>query len=99
MRSSSWTLILPLLVLSTVGCVPNEYYVDTPPPPPQEEYIGAPPYPGAVYVNGYWAWEGNRHVWRRGYWDRGRPGRVYYPNRWEQRGNRYVFRRGGWHRR
>lgn len=99
MRESSWIAGLVLLAGSAVACVPEEYYVDTPPPAPQEEIIGTAPYPGAVYVNGYWGWERGRHVWHRGYWERPRPGYVYHPHRWEPRGNRYVYHRGGWHRR
>jgi hypothetical protein len=99
MRKPSWLLSLPLLVLCSFGCVPGEYYVDTPPPPPQTEVVGVAPYPDAVYVNGYWRWHGGRYVWAPGYWERPRPGRVWHPHRWEARGNRYVFRRGGWHRR
>jgi hypothetical protein len=90
---------LSLLGLVAVACVPGEYYVDTPPPPPQTEVVGVAPYPGAIYVDGYWAHRGGRYTWQPGYWDRPRPNRIYRPHRWEQRGNRYYYQRGGWYRR
>lgn len=100
MLKASWKFCVPLLLaLAAPACVPGEYYVDTPPPAPQEEVVGVAPYPNAVYVNGYWGWEGGRHVWHRGAWQHNRPGYVYAPHRWEQRGNRYVMHRGGWRRR
>lgn len=97
-----WSLIFGLslvLGLSAFACVPGEYYVDTPPPPPQQEVIGVAPYPDAVYINGYWGWEGGRHVWHHGRWDHGRPGYVWQPHHWAARGNRHAFVRGGWRRR
>lgn len=100
MHKASWKFCVPLLLaLATPACVPGEYYVDAPPPAPQQEVVGVAPYPEAVYINGYWGWEGGRHVWHRGAWQRNRPGYVYQPHRWEQRGNRYVMHRGGWHHR
>ena len=32
---------------------------------PAPVVVAPPPYPGAVFVNGYW---GPRHEWHRGYW-------------------------------
>jgi hypothetical protein len=29
--------------------------------------------PGSVWVNGYWHWDGVRHVWQRGHWERANP--------------------------
>ena len=39
------------------------------PPPPQSLDVGPsspPPSANATWVPGYWTWEGNRYVWRRG---------------------------------
>lgn len=63
-----------------------------PPPPPEEASAGqvtagtpkTPPYappgksPGAdwVWVRGYWHWDGVRHVWKRGRWERSEPDYV-----------------------
>lgn len=86
--------------LSLLACADTgAYYVDDAPPPPQEEVVGVAPYPGAIRINGYWGWEGRRHVWHPGTWERARPGYNYQPHRWERRGNRYVYYRGGWRRR
>lgn len=65
---------------------------ETPPPPADEPHAGqiasdAPRArpdptpdrslgPGWVWVRGYWHWDGVRHVWMRGRWERAQPGYV-----------------------
>lgn len=70
--------------------------VDTPPPPPRVEVIPVMPYPGAVWVHGYWGWRGGRHEWVPGYYEAPRPGYRYEPHRWENSGGRWQLRLGGW---
>jgi hypothetical protein len=77
---------------------PQGVYVDSPPPPAYTEVIPAMPYPGGVWIGGYWGWSGNRHQWVPGYWERPRPGYRYEPNRWEPDGRRWRLRIGGWFR-
>jgi hypothetical protein len=93
-----------LLVLG--GCVvyPNDAYYGSPgyyaggptvvapmaPPPLIAESYGVAPYPGAIWIGGYWGWSGGRHVWTPGRWEAGRPGYRWAPRRWEQG-------RDGWH--
>lgn len=75
---------------------PGVVVVDTPPPPPYAEVVPVMPYPGAVWINGYWGWNGGRHVWVPGYYERPRAGYRYEPHRWENRGGRWHLRIGGW---
>ena len=70
--------------------------VDTPPPPPYAEALSVMPFPGAVWVGGYWGWRSGRHHWVPGYWDRPHPGYYHQPHRWENRGGRWHLRLGGW---
>lgn len=72
--------------------------VDTPPPAPYAEVVPVMPYPGAVWINGYWGWSGGRHYWVPGYYERPRPGYRYEPHRWENQGGRWHLRIGGWFR-
>jgi hypothetical protein len=74
---------------------PVTYYPQPPappavaPPPPQ-------PGPDMVYVPGYWVWQGDRYVWRAGFWRPIREGYVWVPAhyRWTPFG--YVFVEGYW---
>jgi hypothetical protein len=91
--------LVMVIGLSLVGCAEEGAYVTVAPPPVQAEVVGVAPYPGAVWIGGYWGWEGGRHMWHGGYWTRGRPGYVWQPHRWEPRGGGYVYFRGGWRRR
>src|SRR5262245_29031254 len=58
---------------------PEPITVDYDPPPPRVEYVGPAPYPGAVWVGGYWHW--NRGwQWMRGRWMQPpHPGYVWTP--------------------
>ncbi len=76
----------------------SEVIVDMPPPAPYAEVVPAMPYPGAVWVGGYWGWRGGRHQWVPGYYERPRAGYRYEPNHWENRGGRWHLRIGGWMR-
>ncbi len=66
------------------------------PPPPYAEMVPVAPYPGAVWIGGYWGWSGGRHTWVPGYYERPRPGYRYEPHRWESQGGRWHLRVGGW---
>jgi len=67
------------------------------PPPPRHEVVHEAR-PGHVWIPGYWYWEGHRHVWAKGHWERVRPGRHWVPARWEQRGDMHHYEPGRWER-
>ncbi|WMW79346.1 YXWGXW repeat-containing protein [Undibacterium cyanobacteriorum] len=72
---------------------------ETAPPPPMQEVITVAPAPGYLWVNGFWYWEGGRHVWRAGYWAPPRVGFTWFPHRWERVGVHWHFRPGHWRHR
>ncbi len=71
--------------------------IGTPPPPVRYERM-PPPRRGYVWAPGYWAWDGYRHVWVGGHWERMRRGRHYVPPGWYQEPGGWRFNRGGWGR-
>ena len=79
-----------------VAPAPAVVVVDAPPPPPYAEMVPVAPYPGAVWIGGYWGWGGGRHTWVPGYYERPRPGYRYEPHRWESQGGRWHLHVGGW---
>jgi hypothetical protein len=93
----TWLLAPVLAAFSMVACGGAVYYASVPPPPLRAEVIGVAPAPGYVWVNGYWGWRGNAHVWVAGSWMRPpRPRAVWVAPRWEGRGGRYYFHEGRW---
>lgn len=70
----------------------------TAPPPLIVENYGVAPYPGAVWIGGYWSWSGGRHVWTHGHWESPRPGYRWAPRRWERSGNGWQQHGGHWER-
>lgn len=76
-------------ILAT-GILPAEVVVRIGPPHAVVERRGRAPGPGYVWISGYHNWDGNRHIWVPGRWDRPPHAR----GRWEQ--HRWVRRNGGW---
>lgn len=68
----------------------DSVYAPVAPPAPYTEVIPVVPFPGAIWVGGYWNWSGGRHVWVPGRYERPRAGYHYQPRHWE------PSRRGGW---
>jgi hypothetical protein len=56
-------------------------------PAPREGYIWAP---------GYCNWNGNKHVWTEGHWERSRAGYEYDRPEWHQEGDKWRMKKGGW---
>lgn len=77
----------------------EEYVVDVAPPPAYVETVPVVPYAGAVWIGGYWGWNGGRHYWVPGRYERPRPGYGWRPHAWVQVGGRWHLRNGGWERR
>lgn len=68
----------------------DEVYAPVAPPVAPVELVPVLPFPGAVWLGGYWNWSSGRHVWVPGHYVRPRPGYRWEPYRWEPRA------RGGW---
>ncbi len=92
--------------VATVGN-PNGDYVEqdeavvdmAPPAAPYPEVVGVAPFPGAIWIGGYWGWNGGRHVWIGGRWEHPRPGFYWAPHRWVASGGHWHLVAGGWRRR
>ena len=72
--------------------------VDVAPPAPYYETMPAQPFVGAVWINGYWGWNGGRHAWVGGHYEHGRPGYGWQPHRWVQQDGRWHLHEGHWAR-
>lgn len=71
--------------------------IGNPPPPVRYEVIPAPR-SGYIWAPGYWNWNGSRHVWNGGQWQRARTGYYYTQPQWRQSGSEWRLDRGGWER-
>ena len=67
------------------------------PPPPRHEVVHEAR-PGRVWIPGFWYWEGHRHLWSDGHWEKARRGQMWVPARWEDRGEYHHFEPGRWER-
>jgi hypothetical protein len=68
-----------------------------PPPPQVAEAVTPPPSPSAVWIPGYWAYNGASYIWLGGRWEIPPPNcRAYVAPYWARRGRGYVYIRGYW---
>jgi len=68
-----------------------------PPPPAYQETIPAPPAPNAVWIPGYWSYDGRGYAWVRGNWEVPPPlAHTYVAAHWERHGDRDVYIPGSW---
>ena len=68
-----------------------------PPPPPPEDYVTAQPTPSAVWVAGYYGFDGYRYYWVGGHWEIPPPNyHVFVRPHWAYRNGAYVYIRGYW---
>lgn len=86
-------------VVAPVGPYYGEPVVAVAPPPPQYEVVPVAPYPGWLWIGGYWNWQLNRHVWIGGHWEAPRPGWRYVPHRWDPVPGGWRQAPGRWERR
>lgn len=75
-----------------------EVTVETAPPPPIVEVRPPPPQPRAVWIPGYWHWNGHRHTWVGGRWSAPKQNMRWEPDHWVRIGNRWKLERGHWAR-
>lgn len=66
-------------------------YVQSEPPPLINEVRPMTPFAGAVWIPGYWHWNGYNHVWVAGRWSAARAG-------WQWEPDRRVHGPTGWYR-
>lgn len=87
------TLALSACVVAPRGYYARGYYggaIAVAPPPPRVEYYGSSPYPGYIWIAGYWRWGGHRYLWVPGRWSAPRPGFRWAPRHW-------IHGPRGWH--
>ncbi len=102
-------VLVALSALATSACVVAPYpryavaepayegpAVYVAPPAPYVEVIPVIPFPGAIWIGGYWGWSGGRHQWVPGRWDRPRVGYAWRPHAWLHIGGQWRLRGGGW---
>jgi hypothetical protein len=106
-RHGHWAFIAGRWKLSAPPA-PTVVYEPPPPPATVVEVQAAPPPPlvevrppaprGAVWIPGYWHWNGHRHSWISGRWSAPRRGMRWEPDHWVRVGPRYRLERGHWAR-
>jgi hypothetical protein len=71
--------------------------VNGPPPSPVEEERTPQPHAAAVWIAGYWLWNGIQYAWIPGRWETApRAGAIWQPPRYVKTEGAYVFEPGAW---
>jgi WXXGXW repeat (2 copies) len=75
----------------------EEVVTEVPPPAPIEEVRPPVPFDGAMWIPGFWHFNGARHVWVAGRWSARPAGYHWEQHRWEPRPDgRWAQRPGHW---
>ncbi|KAA3620408.1 MAG: hypothetical protein DWQ05_00255 [Calditrichaeota bacterium] len=93
---SALMVILGGTAFIATSCAVRTVYVRKAPPPPRKEMRPARPSAKAVWVTGYWLWNGNAYVWNRGYWEKRPKGRVWIAGHWRNTPRGYKWIPGHW---
>lgn len=68
-----------------------------PPPAPPTETITAAPAPNALWIPGYWTYDGARYGWTSGRWEiPPANAHTYVAAHWENQGGTPVYVQGSW---
>ena len=94
-----------MVVLSTAAFIPTQavaqvginIVIGNAPPPVRYEVVPAARR-GYEWAPGYWNWNGQKHVWVRGHWERERVGQHYQHPEWQRNNDGWRLNRGGWER-
>ena len=95
------SLALSACVVGPPGYYGRGYYggaILFAPPAPRFEDYGAPPYPGDVWIAGYWQWAAGGYRWVRGYWSPPHPGYRWVPHQWVHGSRGWQMTGGQWAR-
>jgi YXWGXW repeat-containing protein/thrombospondin type 3 repeat protein len=77
----------------------TSFYAELNAPPPAYRYEPVPvARRGYLWSPGYWGWNGYRHVWVAGHWERARPGYVYRAPGWVEYNGRWHHQPSRWDR-
>jgi hypothetical protein len=90
-------LIISIFTISPVlvGCTT----IRTPPPPARVDIRPAPPFSGAIWIEGHWKHKHGEWVWKPGYWAK-KPGpkSVWVKGHWQKRPWGWKWVPGHWRR-
>ncbi|SRR5579871_436236 len=97
-RSAGAVLLLGGTLLGTACTEPRgRLYVRIGPPAPVFETRVVAPGPGYVWIEGHHEWDGNRYVWRQGYWALPpRPRAVWEAGHWSRDRRGWYWVDGHW---
>lgn len=66
---------------------PPKSIMETPPPRPHAS---------AIWISGFWKWNGEKYIWANGYWDTNPQGKEWVSGRWEKTRNGWLWKPGYW---
>ena len=80
------------LGMTVENCASRVVYVRKAPPRVRVEVRPVKPFTSAVWMSGYWRWNGRQHVWVSGRWAKPKKGKVWVTGHWKKapRGWHYV---------
>jgi len=86
----------PTVIYQPAPPPPQPVYVQAPPPAPIVEVRPDVPFPGAVWIPGYWTWHGAQHFWVAGQWSAPHGNHAWEAERWNHEKRGWRMAPGRW---
>ncbi|MCH8126231.1 YXWGXW repeat-containing protein [candidate division KSB1 bacterium] len=89
-------MVTSLTCLNLEGCATRAVYVKTAPPAKRADVRPARPFAKAVWIAGFWRWNGNKYVWLKSKWVKPQKGFKWVPGHWKNSSRGYRWIPGHW---
>lgn len=90
-------LVLMILINLVFRLFGNEEYVESAPPPNQQEKQTSRPDEERVWIPGHWVWEG-KWTWQSGHWEKKPANRALWnPGFWSKSAQGWKWVEGSWY--
>ncbi len=85
-----------ILVFLSLGCASSGKVATKEPPALRAETRPSRPFQEAVWVDGYWRWNGYDFVWVAGKWMKPKKGHAWAPGHWQKTPKGWQWKSGYW---
>jgi hypothetical protein len=90
------TSFVGLIGMSATHCASRVVYVRKAPPRARMDVRPAKPFSSAIWISGYWRWNGRQYIWITGKWAKPRYGKVWVNGHWKRTNRGWHYIPGHW---
>ena len=85
-----------LIGMGANTCASRVVYVRKAPPRTRVEVRPVKPFSSAIWISGYWRWNGRQYIWASGRWAKPRHGKLWVNGHWKRTNRGWHYIPGHW---